>query len=301
MHNWNTGPSQLWPTGGNHNIRGAAWFVYRKDPGDVTAGWNAYSLELWKTALPSTSPAQNPWYAYQSMYNANFPAGATGGGRLFGPGDSLFEDDFTSSAIDTSWPLPFWEIDGDPSTVSSDGKNLRVRSTAPFALAGIRNTKLAFANYRVETTFFIPDTSPVAAGECNLEIRLNQAGPNGPGYSLTFFPGTSSISPNTIALRSTGDWSVYKSAVVPGGISVNDGFLVDVTVHGTTIEAHVTRTGIGRDVVLDWTGINAISVSDHLSGGVGFYTYNLSSCSVSYLLMRTLGAPTTAVMDWNLY
>lgn len=297
LNAWNTTANSLWPAAGkNHPVRGTAWFVYRGG-----AGWDDYSLQYWKTQSPGPPVTANPWYRFQTAANANFAAGV-GSGPLFSPTSPWWDEPFGSTALDTSWPLPIWEeLRPTGVSIGVSGGSARIGASAGFQLGGIYNSQIPFVDFAMETDLHIANNAPVAAGEANAEVRFRQSASGGPGYSLTFFSSAGAASAGQIALRRTSTWQTYKSAVVAGGINSGDSFRVQVVANGSNLGIKVLRLP-GENVVIDWTAANAVTDGEFRTGGIGFYTYNLTEARLEHVSMGgTDSLDSSKIDDWNLY
>ncbi len=298
MNAWNTGAPALWPGQMNHPLRGAAWFVYRGG-----AGWDDYALQHWKTAIASTQPDTNPWYAYQAAFAQEYPAGA-GAGPLFTQTSVWWSDSFANAGLDALYPLPAWEVGKAAGTaVTASAGEARIAATSAFQVAGIRHSQIPFVDFSMEVEVSFTDVAAVAAGEANVDLRFRQAGADGPGFSLTFYSSQSAVRPGEVWLRKTAFWdTTYKSGVVAGGISTGDAFNVQIIAEGPRISVRVLRQPDDA-MVLDWTGANAVQIADHHVGGMGIYTYNLREARVQDVRMGGVGMITVSsdVGEWQLY
>lgn len=298
MNTWNSGSPALWPSQPNHSIRSASWFVYR-----AGAGWDDYSLQHWKTDLTSTLPNENPWYAFQASSAQQYTAG-TGPGPRLDLASLWWRDTFDSPGVDSLFPLPAWDIYKAAGTaVTASGGEARIAATGSFQLGGLRHMKTPFADFAMELEITMTDAAPVAAGEANVDLRFRQIGPDGPGFSLTFYSSQSTVRPGEVWLRKTAFWdTVYKSGTLAGGISTGDQFTVQLLMRENDMAVRVLRQPDSAGV-LDWTGPNATSAADFRVGGIGIATYNLKEARVQEV---RLGGPDmldfpSSVNEWAIY
>jgi len=300
MDEWNAGANPTWPASGsaavNHGIAAAAWFVYRYDAG----AWKDYSLAYWKTAVADQSPTQNPWYSFQSAAAQGYLS-KQGTGPALQHDDSWWSDNFDGSSIDSQWPLPKWQtVAPAGSTVHATGGSVIIQTPATgFNLAGIRHSDVAFTNCFMELEFSLIDAAAVSPGERNFEFRFAQEGPDGPGYSLTFFPGTAGA--GKIALRRTTTWEVLREIQPSVAVTSGDSFIVRVwqNVNGAEIQV---RKKSDVSPIVNWTGADRVATPEFCAGGIGMWTYNMKQVAIQHFYMggRDM-VPVSRVGNWALY
>lgn len=298
MNAWNTGTGAMWPGQPNHNILGAAWFVY------PAGSWDEYSLAHWKTAIASTDANLNPWYGFQASCGNGYARGVYGVGPTVAADAMWWEDDFAGSAgasPDTTAPVPDWKVEnssGGTAQLSGDGA-LRLRGNSAWGIGSIRTSGYAYGNVRLETDVRFVNVANVSGGagdEANFDLRLREGSK---GYSLTIYPSGSGVNANRILLRRTNDWTQIGSynQLVSGGINNGDVFHVSVIADGSSLTYTVAKNGSPTPVV-SWS----VSDSGQVAGSIRLMTYNLQEARVENV---RLGGPQwnpwMGVGDWPMY
>lgn len=297
LHQWNSDTPQLWPAQPNHQVKAATWFIYREDP-----GWSDYSLLHWKTEAPSTLSSENPWYGFQLAATHSYPAGS-GSGPALTSTDEWWAETFSDTALDTDWPLPLWDTAGLASSVTVAAGEARIAPDSSFQLAGLGISQVPFGNFALEANLAFPDPEPIATGEANFDIRIRQAGSGGPGYSFSLYSTPSAVRPGQAWLRKTAFWDThYKNGSISGGLSAGDEFLVQLISRNDTLQVRLLRLP-ALTPVLDWTGPSAVESIEFVTGGIGFYTYNMKDARLRSVRMGGEDMPLTPskIGEWALY